>query len=161
MENSKIILLVGLPGAGKSTWTREYLKSNPNTVVVSSDDLIEEFAKENSLTYSEAFKLVNQNEIEKAMMQRFNDAVAEDKDIIVDRTNMTSKGRNKFLSKVSSKYIKTAIVFDVPQDVVESRLKSRAEQTGKVIPEFVVRSMRSNFQRPTLDEFDVIRLVTA
>jgi predicted kinase len=33
----KIIFLKGLPGSGKSTWTEEYKKLNPNTKSVNKD----------------------------------------------------------------------------------------------------------------------------
>ena len=36
---SKIILTRGLPASGKSTWTKEFVRFNPNTVRVSRDDL--------------------------------------------------------------------------------------------------------------------------
>ena len=36
---TKIILLRGLPASGKSTWAKEFVRFNPNTVRVSRDDL--------------------------------------------------------------------------------------------------------------------------
>ena len=38
---SKLILTVGIPGSGKSTWSQQYIRENPNTVRVNSDRLRE------------------------------------------------------------------------------------------------------------------------
>lgn len=39
---SVLILTIGIPGAGKSTWVKEYLKTHPLTHVISTDDLRKE-----------------------------------------------------------------------------------------------------------------------
>lgn len=36
---SKLYMTKGLPGSGKTTWAHEFLERNPNTVLVSKDDL--------------------------------------------------------------------------------------------------------------------------
>ena len=36
---SKIVFMKGLPGSSKSTFAREYMKTNPNTLRVNKDDL--------------------------------------------------------------------------------------------------------------------------
>lgn len=41
---SKLILTKGLPASGKSTWAREYVKENLNTIIITKDDLRPMFA---------------------------------------------------------------------------------------------------------------------
>ena len=36
-------ITVGLPGSGKSTWAREYVEHNPNTVIVNNDAIRVEY----------------------------------------------------------------------------------------------------------------------
>ena len=143
-----LTILVGLPGSGKSTWRAEHTAA----VIISSDDLIDEFAAANGLTYSEAFKKVDMKQIQRDIMSRFQTALVEGRDIIVDRTNMPRKSRALFLNGVPDTYHRRAVVFRVPEEELKRRLRERASATGKFIPEHVVLGMQSSYQEPTLDE---------
>lgn len=46
-----ILVLSGLPEKGKSTYVQNYLKRLPETVVCSTDDYIEQYAKDRKSTY--------------------------------------------------------------------------------------------------------------
>ena len=35
----RLIMLIGLPGSGKSTWAEKYVTENSNTVIISSDKI--------------------------------------------------------------------------------------------------------------------------
>ena len=37
-NNLEILILIGIPASGKSTWSKEYVRKNPNWVRVSRDD---------------------------------------------------------------------------------------------------------------------------
>ena len=49
---NKLYVLVGVPGSGKSTWVKNQKWAN-DCVVVSTDEFVEDYAKECGLTYSE------------------------------------------------------------------------------------------------------------
>ena len=154
----KVILTVGLPGSGKSTWRSKFIADNPsdNWVEVSSDDIIDDWAKEKGLTYSEAFSKINQKWVTKTFFERITKAVDAGRNIIVDRTNMTPKGRGEVLKRLNETYHTTAVIFIIPSDELARRLKHRAETTGKEIPDFVIKNMANSYVAPTLDEFDEI-----
>lgn len=40
-KQQKLIYLKGLPASGKSTWAKEYVEDNPNTVIVNRDSIRE------------------------------------------------------------------------------------------------------------------------
>ena len=147
----KIIVLVGPPGSGKSTWTKKYLSDNSDTVVASSDDILDQYAAKDGLTYSQAFDTYrDQAETEfKAALQQ---AIHDKKSIIVDRTNMSKKSRAKILGRIPKDYEKVAIVFDVPREELDKRLIQREYDIGKSIPKHVVDMMASSYQPPTSDE---------
>jgi len=53
---SKLIILIGPPASGKSTWREKFLASQTDEwVVCSTDDLLDKWAAERGLTYDEAF----------------------------------------------------------------------------------------------------------
>jgi len=153
----KIFVLVGLPGSGKSTWTAKFLaKSEEPYSVISSDDVIEEFAKKEGKTYTEVFK----DYIGQATMivkERFRNAVKNKDNIIWDQTNMNVKKRKSILQQLPPEYVKTAVIFSVGENELYRRLNARAELTGKTIPDFVIKDMTRNYQAPTKQEgFDNI-----
>lgn len=151
----KIYVLIGPPASGKSTWTRKFLESNSDYVVISSDDIIERHAAANGLNYSQAFDKFSGfavSEMKKQARQAFEDK----KNIIWDQTNMSAKKRKGILDQASG-YIKIAVDFDIPDAEVNRRLKDRAEKTGKHIPEHVMKSMYASYQPPSRAEgFDQI-----
>jgi predicted kinase len=153
-----LTVLVGLPGSGKTTWRKEYLASNPDTVVISQDDLLDAYAVANALTYTEAFQQADLKKIEKQVYALFDEAVAQGQDILLDRTNMTAKGRASFLKRLTEGYEKVAVVFEIDEATLAYRLLKRANAEGKFIPDFVIRNFQETFVAPTEAEFN--RVVT-
>lgn len=148
-------ILVGLPGSGKSTWTNK-MASKMDFVVVSSDDIIEKFAKEEGKTYSEVFdKYVGR--ATGMMKQAFREAVEQNRNIVWDQTNMSQKKRRGILQQLPSHYRKVAVVFNVDDRVLQDRLDKRARDTGKSIPDHIIKSMAQSYQEPTKAEgFDSV-----
>ena len=154
MSDSEIVMLIGLPASGKSTWRERYQN---DAVVISSDDMVEAYAVEHELNYSQAFRAVDMKQLEKAMFEQYQQAIAEGRYIIIDRTNLNPKTRNRFLKDVPVNYRKVGVVFEVSDDELQQRLDKRAVETGKTIPAFVIDSMRTSYIAPTLEEFHEIR----
>lgn len=149
---TRVTFLVGLPASGKSTW-REM--SRAGAFVASSDDFIESMAKEAGKTYNETFR-----EAIDPATKHFNSmvshAVAQNKHLIVDRTNLTVESRRKVLVRIPYDWEKTAIVFKCRDfEVWRDRLMNRP---GKTIPAPVIVDMMLNkYERPTvLEGFDSI-----
>lgn len=149
------VMLVGLPGSGKSTF-RERLVEQGEVVVISSDDIIERECAKVGKTYSEGFSDFV-GVASKEMQEIFHAAIKEGKPIIWDQTNLSPKKRKGTLSQVPSMYNKICLVIEVPNDIRQERLKNRP---GKVIPKHVDESMMANFVMPTSDEgWDIITIV--
>ena len=146
-----VIVMVGLPGSGKSTLIKKILSEIDNIHVESTDDLIEEEANRLGLTYSEAFKIVNFKEIEKKAVALSTLALQEGKSIIIDQTNMSLKSRKKKIDRFRGFSI-VAIDIKVSSEVLTKRLKDRAALTGKHIPQFVIETMTNNYEEPSIAE---------
>lgn len=150
-------MLVGIPGSGKSSWIADYIARNPemNFHVVSSDGIIEEKALLENLDYSSAYKK-NIGYAVKEMERRFKQYVRDGVNIIHDQTNLSVKTRKKHLAKVKG-YEKSAIVFTLTEDEWRRRFEKRKTETGKIIPDFVIKDMSANFEYPSTKEgFDEI-----
>jgi len=152
---SKVILLVGPPLSGKDT----YLKSEDfsDFTIISRDDIL--MSLHNTNDYSEAFNQVDQKLVDKLLVQKIQDCISEKKNVIINMTNLSKKGRNKHLCKFpNSDYEKIAIVFPKLNlcDYI-NRNDNRKKEDNKFIPVNVIHSMIENWQETTSDEgFDQI-----
>lgn len=156
-ERPEILVLIGVPGSGKSTWTDKHrASSDKEYVVVSSDAVLDQIAAEKGLKYSDVHKDYIGLATGKAKAA-FRAAIESRSNIIFDQTNVSKKKRRGILQQLPKEYDKVAVVFQTEDKEVERRLKARAEQTGKHIPDFVMKDMYSRWEAPTRDEgFDRI-----
>lgn len=158
----KLIMLVGVPASGKSTWVQG--KSHDKLIsakefemasIHSTDQIIEDIGFQYGMTYNEAFDCIKF--AEKVFFHRLQKSAAIGHDIIVDRTNLSVKSRKRILDIVDQvgDYKKIAVVFDTPNsEEHDRRLASRA---GKTIPRHVIDSMKTSMTPPTKEEgFDEI-----
>ena len=141
----KLFMLIGLPGAGKSTWIRNQTLTD-DAIILSTDAYIEDRALAEDKTYSEAFE----DHIYDATSQLHEDleyAMQNGKDIVWDQTNLTLRGRREKLSRVMGSYEKIAVVFNTPDDIGERLMKR--ESAGKIIPVSILTSMKNSYEPPT------------
>lgn len=144
----KCTFLIGVPGSGKSTWLNMSSLWNSESIIVSTDNIIEDIASEYNITYNDAFPDLIKF-AEKAMWNSLEDAVQYGDSVVIDRTNLTAGSRKRFI-KFLQGYEFEAVVFPTPDPVEwERRLNSRP---GKTIPENVLKSMVRNFEAPTEQE---------
>lgn len=156
MSNPEIVLLVGLPGSGKSTYLKENEDRFKDYVIASSDNIIQEEAEKKNKSYDELFEqMIGQADTQfKELVQT---SLSENKNIVIDRTNLTKKSRNKMLSNVPSNYKKTVIYFDIDDDIIDERLEERSKKEKKTIRFMVLERMKIQFEEPSYDEgFDEI-----
>lgn len=152
---AKCYQLIGVPGSGKSTWIKNQDWAE-NCVVVSTDEFVEDYAKEVGSTYSEVFDFYMPTAV-KLMADKVVRAREQGKDIIWDQTSTTEGARRKKFNMLPD-YEHIAVVFKTPEmDELKRRLASRP---GKNIPSQVMVQMIRGLVMPTLDEgFTEIRVV--
>jgi len=143
-----VIILIGPPLSGKSTWIRENF---PTTEVISRDETVMEVY--GSRNYTEAFNNVDQKEVDRVLTQKFLDANASKKNVIVDMTHMASKRRKQNLNYFSNDYYKLGVIFPIlSDDEYEKRNQKRIEEENKDLPMRIVKSMISSYQPIATDE---------
>ena len=143
-----VIILIGPPLSGKTTWIRENF---PTTQVISRDETVMDVY--GSRNYTEAFNNVDQKEVDRVLTQKFLDANKEKRNVIVDMTHMASKRRKQNLNYFTDDYYKLAVIFPIlSDDEYERRNKKRIEEENKDLPMKIVKSMISSYQPITPDE---------
>jgi len=146
---SKCYQLIGVPCAGKSTWTKsqEWILGME---YVSTDHHVEVYAEQQGKTYSEVFTEYMPIAIG-LMTEEVVDGRTVGRDIIWDQTSTTVKSRaRKF--RMLPDYEHIAVVFRTPKlEVLKERLASR-EPSGKIVPWEVVQGMIDGWEEPTREE---------
>jgi len=143
-----LIVLVGPPASGKSTYIGTMAH---DSVIISTDDIVETIAKEQGKTYSEVWK-TSVKEATKRMYVQLDEAIKNRKNVIWDQTNLTAKKRKEILSRFPKDYHTECVYFMVDQEELLSRLKERARQTGKNIPIGIVINMIETYEIPDTSE---------
>ncbi len=143
----KCYQLIGVPGAGKSTWVQnqDWAKG---CCIVSTDYWVEEEANRQGKTYSEIFADYMPRAVE-LMTQNVISAREMNNNIIWDQTSTTVKSRTKKFNMLPD-YEHIAVVFATPDpEELDRRLGSRP---GKNIPWNVMQGMIKHFEMPTEEE---------
>ncbi len=114
MKNLKVIICVGPPSCGKSTWAKKYVKDNPSFVRVNRDD-IRQSTKNASILNSkgeEFVTLVQTSMIDSALMAGYS--------VIIDNTNVRKEYIDALLEQV--KY-KAGVEFRIFNTQLEDAIK--------------------------------------
>ena len=138
------MILIGPPMSGKDFWIR----SNPeleSAIMISRDQiLLDVYGSDN---YDEAFKNVNQREVDKVLISSMQKAAKAGQNVIVNMTHMTSKRRTYNLSFFGDDYNKIAVIFPILSDSeYERRNKKRQTEEQKSIPIHVLKNMIASYQ---------------
>jgi predicted kinase len=143
----KCYQLVGVPGAGKSTWIKDQIWLL-GLNIVSTDVWIEDFAKRMGKTYSEVFTEYMPTAVN-LMADHVIKCRENNHDIIWDQTSTTIASRAKKF-RLLPDYDHIAVVFSTPNlNVLKERLAGRP---GKEVPWEVVQGMIDNFEMPSEEE---------
>lgn len=148
-KNKEVVVLCGLPGAGKSTWAKERINKE-GFKYISRDYFIENL--HHNLSYKEAWEKCDQKWVDKKLNESFQKAKGCEK-VIVDMTHMSKKSRRRSLSHFGPEYKKTCVVF-LP--TMEKLHLQNEQRSGKVIDRKVIGKMMRSFYPPTYEEFDEI-----
>lgn len=155
-EVGQVFMMVGLPCSGKSSWAKAFsdLLETPDVEYLCSDCNISSLHPE--LTYNEAFKVVDQKEVDGLFNEKLAIAKKNVKIVIIDKTNMSKKARKRMLNNFSKNWKKTAFVMLCDLKEIDGRNYKRE---GKYIPEEVINKMIHSYSNPTFDDFDEIEYI--
>lgn len=148
-DESNVIVMVGVPLSGKTTLIKKLLEVI-DFDIISRDDIVMELG--NGKDYQDAFKSVNQKEVDRLLRERISDLGKGSDNVIIDMTNLGSKRRKIHLSHFPN-HIKFALVISPPKmEVLLERNDTRFEEEGKFIPKGVISDMLKNFKYPSKEE---------
>lgn len=137
MNKPIFIMLVGLPGSGKSTYAKE-LSKRINAKICSSDAIREELTGDiNSQN--------NNEEVFKLLHKRIKEHLLNGENVIYDATNINSKRRRAFLQELNNiTCIKECIIIAVPFE----ECCKRNELRERTVPVEVIERMYKSWNTP-------------
>ena len=145
MKRPEFIMLVGIPGSGKTTYAKKLKESYLH---ISSDSIRKElFGNEDIQTDS--------NQVFYIMRERSVAALIKGQSVVYDATNISRKFRAETLSYLPQYVVKKCVI--VWADIASCI--NRNSQRERQVPETVIDRMLRSFQAPFYDEgFDSIEV---
>ena len=143
--NNTLYITVGLPGSGKSTYAKEFIKGK-EIEYLSSDSLRAVYGK------SEEDQTVTPL-VFGHIKRKVDEFLKDGKNVMVDATSVNRKERSDYINtakKYGAKVV--AIVFKMDRQGLIDRNKKRGEQGGRVVPDWVIDKMLAKFEEPSYNE---------
>lgn len=135
----EFVMLVGLPGSGKSYFCNQFYK---NYAVVSSDSA-------RSILYSDSSIQGDPKEVFDYLHSKITEFIKSGKSCVLDATNINSKKRIQFLNSISNLRVRKKVtVLGTPYEVC---LQNNIERQQDV-PESIIHRMYKSFDMPFYGE---------
>lgn len=141
-ENLKILILIGIPASGKSTWSADFVRRNPDWVRVNRDDF-RKMLKNAQVCDPKIEDMITElmkTAITKCLMRKLN--------VIVDNTNLKQKYINDLVDTFKYSADIDYRVFDISVDKAIERDNLRDSKVG----EGVIKKMFNDYKK-LIDSF--------
>ena len=151
---SELLILIGCPGSGKSTFAKKLCKENKNCIHISRDDirfsLIDPDKEEYFSRENEVFEIFT-DKISEALKQK-------DAFVIADATHINPASRSKLVYNLDIDLNTININYIFFNTSLKDCLKNNEKRKGTkfYVPRGVIRRMHSQLKKPTMEELNHI-----
>ncbi|KAL2932021.1 Heterogeneous nuclear ribonucleoprotein U-like protein 1 [Bienertia sinuspersici] len=150
-KDCEVIMMVGLPASGKTTWAEKWVKEHPEKryILLGTNLALDQMKVPGLLrkcNYGERFDhlMDRASGIFNKLLSR---ASKVSRNYIIDQTNVYKSARIRKL-KPFSLYHKVAVVVFPRQEELKLRAEKRFKEMGKDVPSEAVNAMLANFVLP-------------
>ncbi|KAJ0735061.1 putative heterogeneous nuclear ribonucleoprotein U, SPRY [Helianthus annuus] len=150
-RNCELIMMVGLPASGKTTWAERWVNDHPEKrYILLGTNLVLDQMKVPGLLRKQ-----NYGERFDRLMDRataiFNTLLARASkrpcNLIIDQTNVYKSARKRKLAPFTNFQKIAVVAFSRPEDL-KARSEQRCRETGKEVPAEAINKMIANFVLP-------------
>ena len=150
MIRPSLILLVGIPGSGKTTYAKNYIEQNSNTLHLSSDAIRKEL-------YGNENIQGNPVDVFSLMQKRAIEVLNNGCNVIYDATNITRKDRSSIIG-VCPKFAKIEChIIWAPIEVCIERDAARDRTVGKEVIDKMLKRFQAPYYDEGIDEIQIVR----
>lgn len=132
-----LILTIGIPSCGKTTWVKDFLKKAPATKVVSNDDIREELFGTRECDHTQNWRVYS------TARERAKALLTSGADVIVDATNTSIGEWMAYRRILGDNDVFVAKVFSVTPETAIERQKGRERK----VPEEVIQAKWEELER--------------
>ncbi len=143
MKNLEILILIGIPGSGKSTWAKDFVRSNSDWIRVNRDDF------RDMLKTSQTCENKVEDMITGLVSDVISSSLSRKLNVIVDNTNLKIKYINAIIEEFKYSANINYRVFDISKDKAIERDRNRDKKVGAL----VINKMYKDY-KILMDSFD-------
>ena len=141
---SKLYIMMGTPGSGKSTWCAKHINFQKD-VYISRDSI------RFSLLAADEPYFSHENQVYKEFINKINIALSHEENVYADQTSLDSRARKKLINSLSQKPDEIHVIWI--KTPLNECLRYNSKRTGlERVPEQSIIQMYHKQERPTWSE---------
>ncbi len=127
MKKLEILILIGIPGSGKSTWAKDFVRNNSDWIRVNRDDF------RDMLKTSQTCENKIEDMITGLVSDVISSSLSRKLNVIVDNTNLKIKYINAIIEEFKYSANINYRVFDISKDKAIERDRNRDKKVGALV----------------------------
>ncbi|XP_061104453.1 heterogeneous nuclear ribonucleoprotein U-like protein 1 [Conger conger] len=152
----EILMMVGLPGAGKTTWAMKHAVENPEKKynILGTNAIMEKMkvmGLRRQRNYAGRWDVLIQQATQ-CLNRLIQIAARKKRNYILDQTNVYGSAQRRKMRPFEGFQRKAIVICPTDEDLKERTLK-RTDEEGKDVPDHAVLEMKANFVLPEAGEF--------
>lgn len=150
-EDCEIIMMCGLPGSGKTTWSNKYTAENPEKLynILGTNSIIDKMkvmGLPRKRNYHGRWDVLIDLST-KCLNKMLEISARKNRNYILDQTNVYPSAQRRKMRPFEG-FQRKAVVIVPTDEEFKSRCDQREKEEGKDVPDTAVLEMKANFQLP-------------
>ncbi|CAM9838905.1 unnamed protein product [Lampetra fluviatilis] len=152
----EVLMMVGLPGVGKSTWAEKHCRDNPEKKynIMGTNNIMEKMkimGLRRQRNYAGRWDVLIQ-EATHCLNRLLQIAARKRRNYILDQTNVYGSAQRRKMRPFEGFQRKAIVICPTDEDL-KDRSKKRTVEEGKEVPDSAVLEMKANFTLPEASDF--------